>query len=316
MAGAGLNVAVGVNLGKGSYGGLDSQGRFFHDTMTAHGIDMSATYVHPGLPTGTTFIHKVPAGERGGIAYFPNANHDFDFERFKTHVARLEPRIVYYMYSGLSRRGDAKDGRDLADFMRWCRKRGALTIADCHTLTGSPDAVIRSGRPVDAYKLLVPLLPEVDIFFTSSDEARMIGNTLLAGGEAGVPGIPDLLQALYVAYRGGESRTRVFGITVQDGAYEIHARPDGAVVGPAKVASRFMDGGVIDLVGAGDAFRAGLLAYIARNLEGFRHGSIDFAEAVQMGNLFAARFIKAPLGNRYAMKPYETMLKALSGPAV
>jgi sugar/nucleoside kinase (ribokinase family) len=128
--------------------------------------------------------------------------------------------------------------------------------------------------------------------------------------------IPDLLQALYAAYRGGESRTRVFGITVQDGAYEIHARPDGAVVGPAKVASRFMDGGVIDLVGAGDAFRAGLLAYIARNLEGFRHGSIDFAEAVQMGNLFAARFIKAPLGNRYAMKPYETMLKALSGPVV
>ena len=33
---AGLDVAVGVNLGKGQFDGLDAQGRFFYDTMQAN----------------------------------------------------------------------------------------------------------------------------------------------------------------------------------------------------------------------------------------------------------------------------------------
>jgi hypothetical protein len=39
---------------------------------------------------------------------------------------------------------------------------------------------------------------------------------------------------------------------------------------------------------------------------------MDFSEAVQMGNLFAALFIKAPLNNRYGnIKPYARMLHAV-----
>ncbi|MHC4660042.1 MAG: hypothetical protein ACYS83_12850, partial [Planctomycetota bacterium] len=57
IARGGLKVAVGVNLGKGGYGGLDAQGRFFYDLMVSNGVDMSATFIHPHLPTGTTYIH-------------------------------------------------------------------------------------------------------------------------------------------------------------------------------------------------------------------------------------------------------------------
>ena len=110
IARTGLKVAVGVNLGRGDYNGLDAQGKFFYDVMTANGIDMSATFIHPNLPTGTTFIHSSTGQDRGGIAYFPNANNDFDFEIFKKAVERLKPKIVYYMYSGLSKRGDANGG--------------------------------------------------------------------------------------------------------------------------------------------------------------------------------------------------------------
>ena len=169
IARTGLNVAVGVNLGQGNFDGLDAQGRYFHDMMTANGIDMSATHIHPSLPTGTTFIHSTTGDDRGGIAYFPNANNDFDFEIFKQAVEHLEPRVVYYMYSGLSDRGDANAGRDLADFIRWCRGRGAVTIADSHTLTGNPHKLIAEGKPIAEYRLLEPLLPELDVFFTSSD---------------------------------------------------------------------------------------------------------------------------------------------------
>jgi sugar/nucleoside kinase (ribokinase family) len=316
VARTGLSVAVGVNLGKGDYDGLDAQGRFFYDTMVANNIDMSATHIHPALPTGTTFIHNPGGDDRGGIAYFPNANNDFDFTIYKKAVERLEPRIVYYMYSGLSDRGDANGGRDLAEFMRWCRNRGALTIADSHTLTGDPHRLIAEGKPVAEYKLLEPLLPELDVFFTSSDEAKLIENTL--GQPRDWTGFDERQNNTHFlefltgkAWRDG-GRTRLFGVTVSNGAYEIHRTPDGKTGGPGKITSRFLSGEVIDLVGAGDSFRAGLITYLASNLDTFRAGSIDFPQAVQAGNLFASLFIKAPLDDRYAnFRPYAKMLRVL-----
>jgi sugar/nucleoside kinase (ribokinase family) len=316
IARTGLKVAVGVNLGRGGFGGLDAQGRYFHDVMTANDIDMSATYVHPRLATGTTFIHSTSGGDRGGIAYFPNANNDFDFAVFREAVERLKPRIVYYMYSGLSDRGDAHGGRDLAEFIRWCRGTGAVTIADSHTLTGNPHKLIAEGKPVKEYRLLEPLLPELDLFLTSSDEARLIENTL-----GPRPARADLdehaynthfLEFLTKRFWQDDGQTKLFGVTVSDGAYVKHMGPDGQTGGPAKVTSRFMAGEVVDLVGAGDSFRAGLITYIASNLDAFSKGTIDFPQAVQAGNLFASLYIKAPLGDRYGnIRPYPKMLQIL-----
>ena len=318
IAKAGLKVAVAVNLGRGDYGGLDAQGRFFYDVMAASNIDMSQIFIHPDLPTGTTFIHQATSGERGGIAFFPNANNDFDFEIHKKAVERLKPGIVYYMYSGLSDRGDANGGKDLAQFIEWCRGRGAITIADSHTLTGDPQRLIKSGKPVKEYRLLEPLLPELDIFFTSCDEARMIENTLGNGRHQNQSeehrDNSHFLDFLAGRFWQKDGRTRFFGVTVSNGAYEKHVCPDGSVGGPGKVESSFMAGEVIDLVGAGDSFRAGLITYIARNIDKFRDGSVNFTEVVQMGNLFASLYIKAPLGDRYGgIHPYDKMLKVVRG---
>jgi len=316
IARTGLKVAVGVNLGKGDYDGLDAQGRFFYDVMTANGIDMSATFVHPTLPTGTTFIRSTTGEDRGGIAYFPSANEDFDFELFKPAVERLEPRIVYYMYSGLSDRGDANGGRDLAAFINWCRRRGAVTIVDSHTLTSNPHKLIEVGMSVKEYKLLEPLLPELDLFFTSCDEAKLIENTLAGkrpwGKFSEHENNVHFLDFLTERFWRKDRRTKLFGVTVSDGAYEKHIEPGGQTGGPNKIESRFMAGEVVDLVGAGDSFRAGLITYLAHNLERFKDGAMDFAEAVQMGNLFASLYIKAPLNDRYGnIKEYSKMLKAV-----
>lgn len=314
MARTGLKVAIGANLGKGNCGGLDAQGRFFYDLMTANGIDMSQIHIHPELPTGTTFIHSTTGEDRGGIAYFPSANDDFDFEIFKGAVERLRPSIVYYMYSGLSERGDANGGRDLAEFVKWCRSRGAVTIVDSHTLTANPHELIAAGESVKEYKLLEPLLPEVDLFFTSCDEAKLIENTL-AGRRAWDEfeeheNNVHFLDFLTGHLRPRDDRTRLLGVTVSDGAYEKHICRDGRVGGPEKIKSLFMAGEVVDLVGAGDSFRAGLITYVACNLDEFKSGSMDFAEAVQMGNLFASLYIKAPLDDRYGnIKAYDKMLK-------
>ncbi|MFB0555661.1 MAG: carbohydrate kinase family protein [Phycisphaerae bacterium] len=324
IARTGLKVAVGVNLGKGDYDGLDAQGRFFHDVMTSNGIDMSQTHIHPDLHTGTTFIHSTSGEDRGGIAYFPNANDDFDFEIFKEVVEKLKPSIVYYMYSGLSDRGDANGGRDLAEFIKWCRSNDAVTIVDSHTLTGNPGELIKTGKPIKEYRLLEPLLPEVDLFFTSCDEAKLTENTLSPGREwnkftehENNLHFLDFLtekfwRKAYPERSRGNNRTKLFGVTVSDGAYEKHICPDGRLGGPNKIESWFMGGEIVDLVGAGDAFRAGLITYIGRSLDRFRDGSIDFAEAVQMGNLFASLYIKAPLDDRYGnIKTYDKMLKVV-----
>ncbi len=316
IAGTGLKVAVGVNLGKGDYDGLDAQGRFFHDVMTSNGIDMSPTHIHPDLHTGTTFIHSTSGEDRGGIAYFPNANDDFDFEIFKGAVEKLKPSIVYYMYSGLSDRGDANGGRDLAEFIKWCRSNGAVTIVDSHTLTGNPGELIKAGKSIKEYRFLEPLLPEVDLFFTSCDEAKLTENTLAPGRTwdkfTEHENNLQFLDFLTERFWRRDNRTKLFGVTVSDGAYEKHICPDGRLGGPNKIESWFMGGEVVDLVGAGDAFRAGLITYIGRNLDRFRDGSIDFAEALQMGNLFASLYIKAPLDDRYGnIKTYDKMLKVV-----
>jgi sugar/nucleoside kinase (ribokinase family) len=283
--------------------------------MTANDIDMSPTHVHPSLATGTTFIHSTVGDDRGGIAYFPNANNDFDFEIFKQAVQRLQPRVVYYMYSGLSDRGDANGGRDLAEFIRWCRTQGAVTIADSHTLTGNPHELIAAGKPVAEYHLLEPLLPELDVFFTSSDEAKLIENTLAPERRRDPDERryhEDFLEWLTSRFWQSDERARLFGVTVSDGAYEKHVGPDGRTGGPNQVTSRFMAGEVVDLVGAGDSFRAGLIAYIASNLDAFKKGTMDFEEAVQAGNLFASLYIKAPLEDRYGnIRAYPKMVQVL-----
>ena len=309
LARAGLKVAVGVILGKGRYDGFDIQGRTFYDTLVNNGVDMSATKTHPILPTGTTFIHETPDGERGGLAYFPNANNDFIFKHFQRDVERIAPKVVYYMYVGLSGRGDANRGRDLAAFMKWCREKGALTIADSHTLTGNPGALIAKGKGVPTYKNLRPLLAELDIFFTSVDEARMIRNTLEGKktdrGEDVQASIDGFLGFAKTQYMMKSGRPQLFGVTVKNGAYicwnggDIHF-----------VESKFMDGGVVDLVGAGDSFRAGVAGYVARNADAFRAGTLDADEAVQVGNLTATLFVTAPLDNRYGqILPMEELIK-------
>jgi sugar/nucleoside kinase (ribokinase family) len=284
--------------------------------MIANDIDMSQIFIHPTLPTGTTYIHDTIAEERGGIAYFPNANNDFDFGYFRKAVDKLEPKIVYYMYSGLSERGDANGGKDLAEFISWCRDKGIVTIVDSHTLAGNPQELIDSGKPVVEYKLLEPLLPEVDLFFASSDEAKMIGNTLSSPRNwhefSEHENNQYFLNFLSKKFWQQSHRTRMFGVTVSSGAYEKHISPDGSISGPSKVESKFMAGEVIDLVGAGDSFRAGLISYVAKNIANFKSARINFTEAVQMGNLFASLYIRAPLNDRYGnIKAYEQMLKVV-----
>lgn len=316
LARAGLRTAVGVNLGTGRFGSLDAQGRFFYDIMVDNNVDMSQTFIHPNLPTGTTFIYQKQSNERGGLAYFPNANNDFDFRHYRCAVEHLNPKIVFYMYSGLSDRGDANGGKDLADFMRWCKGKGAITTADSHTLAGNCQELIEKKLPVAEYGLLEPLLSVLDVFFTSFDEARMIENTLgktgMYEGISQEEYIVHFLEFLVDKFWGGNKGARLFGVTVKDGAFVVYRDAEGNVCKPTKITSKFMVGSVVDLVGAGDSFRAGFTAYLAKNVDKFKSGKINIEDAVGMANLFASLYVKAPLNDRYGnIGKYDKMYEVV-----
>ena len=107
----------------------------------------------------------------------------------------------------------------------------------------------------------------------------------------------------------GRRRTQLFGVTVSNGAYAKLVGPDDRVHATVFCPSRFMVEGVVDLVGAGDSFRGGLTAAIARQKEAFLAGTLNVEETVQVGNLMAVLYITSPLGDRYGHIPsYEALL--------
>ena len=107
----------------------------------------------------------------------------------------------------------------------------------------------------------------------------------------------------------------VFGVTVKNGASVIYRDAFGNIDGPLMVRSKFMSGDAIDLVGAGDSFRAGFVTYIVKNIKDFKTGRINIADAVQMANLFASLYIRAPLSDRYGnIGEYEKLLRVINSP--
>ncbi|MHB9071637.1 MAG: carbohydrate kinase family protein [Sedimentisphaerales bacterium] len=312
MARTGLKVSVGVNLGLGQYKGFDVLGHFFYDTMLDNNVDVSAVQVHPLLPTAVTFIYEDKnITERGGIVYFPNANDDFNLESFVPIVRKLRPKIVYYMYVGESKRADANEGKDLRNFLKYCQQEGAVTIVDSATFAEDPQKAIKSSQIVQEYKLLDNILENVDIFFTSYDEARIIRNSLFVAHGFTDSDADDILIRLNERYNKGK-RARLFGITVKDGAFVLYSGHNKIIHKPSKITSNYLTNGVVELVGAGDAFRAGVLTYICHNLQAFQNGTFDYRLAVQMGNLFASKYIQSPLSDRYRnIHSYDRMLKEL-----
>jgi sugar/nucleoside kinase (ribokinase family) len=290
MARTGLKTAVCAYFGNGDYSGLDVAGRFFCDSLTQEGIDVTGCQICDSLPSGMSFIRERGNTERGGIAYYANANDEFDFNFARSVVQRLCPTIAYYMYPGLSKSGDANNGQDLAAFLQWCKARDVITVIDSATLSDDlqNDTSTSTSRP--HYGLLQAPLAQSDIFFTSSDEARSIAHAFDLDSRS-------FLTELSTQYWAKDSRTKLFGVTYKRGAQYI-SYTDARATGPVDVPSKFTGGEVVDLVGAGDSFRAGLLAYIVRNVDDFRDGTIDFRKAVHLGNLFACLYIKAPLIDR------------------
>jgi len=310
----GLNVALAFNVGKGDYNGFDLNGRLFCNAMENEGVNLDHVHTHETLSTAITFIDVSNKDTRGGMVYFPNANDDVDFGRFKEAVSKLKPKIVHYMYVGLSKGGDKNKGKDLADFFEWCGSQGIITSVDTHTLTPDTRSTIESGNKISDYELLIPILPTTDIFFISSDESKIIANSLdyLPDCDRENENFYfDFLDFLIRDNLGSRNRPKLFGVTSTQEVSAINSF-ESEISKPFKVKSKFGKGQVVDLVGAGDSFKAGVFAYICKNIGDFKSGDINWADTVQMGHLFSSRFINSNLNDRYGrIERYDEMCELL-----
>ena len=206
--------------------GEDEKGDFLLATLTRHGADIACMRRIPGIPTSATILNVRPNGERPAL-HVRGASDHLDIH-LDERLPALDARFVHLGGTGLLR---AMDGEPSASLLRAAKAGGRTTTYD----------LIAAGP--DTLALVTPVLPHVDWFVPSIEEARAMAPEL--GPAADVAAFYRDLGAAHVILTMGGDGCLVLG-------------PEGMLRLPA------YDVTVSDTTGCGDAFTAGLLAALAR----------------------------------------------------
>jgi sugar/nucleoside kinase (ribokinase family) len=209
--------------------GDDEKADWVLDRMAKHGIDISAMQRLKGVPTSATILNVRPNGERPAL-HVRGASDHFDVPHDMYEQVFNAPFIMLGG-TGLLDRLDGEGGIAL---LREAKKRGRTTVFDL------------IGATTNTAKIVLPLLPHIDYFMPSIEEARA-----MCGKEAA----SDCANF----FLGKGARCCVFTLG-GDGAYYAHR--DGT-----RIASPAYDIEVVDTTGCGDAFDAGLIAALHHKMD-------------------------------------------------
>jgi hypothetical protein len=208
--------------------GEDEKADFVLATLAKHGVDTVMMRRVPGVPTSATILNVRPNGERpalhvrGASDHFDLAEGDYD--------AVLAAPIVHVGGTGLLRR---LDGEPTLRLLRAAKERGRTTTFDLIAATRETLAIVE------------PLLPHIDYFMPSIEEARDM---------SGLADVADV--ASFFLDRGARACALTMG---GEGSYV--ATRDGRFRVPA------FDVPVVDTTGCGDAYDAGFIAGLSRGLD-------------------------------------------------
>ena len=208
--------------------GEDAAAEMVRRYLAEHGVGLSGLRTTPEWPTSQTVILLVEGEDRRYIHLF-GANSAFS-SLSEEWLSGLDVLYVGGMYAlpGFS-------PKQLGEALRFCRRRGIISVVD---------VVISSGNRPDAG--LSEWLPYADWFLPNNDEAELLTGVSETGAQ---------LEAM--AALGAR------GVVVTRGA-------DGLAVlaeGRTWEATAHRLGPCVDPSGAGDAFTAGWIAGLARNLD-------------------------------------------------
>jgi sugar/nucleoside kinase (ribokinase family) len=229
--------------------------------MERHGIDVSAMQRLQDVPTSATILNVRPNGDRPAL-HVRGASDHFDVTAAMLDQA-LDAETVFLGGTGLLKK---LDGAQSVALLREARRRGRRTAFDL------------IGANASTADIVLPLLPHIDCFMPSIEEAKVMS------GQAAAAQCADF-------YLGKGAACCVFTLG-GDGAY--YADRSGV-----RIASPAYDIKVIDTTGCGDAFDAGFVTALHRKMD--VETSLRFAQA-------AAGLVATGLGSDAGIVSFEDTL--------
>jgi sugar/nucleoside kinase (ribokinase family) len=233
-------------------------------TMQKHGIDITAMQRITGVPTSATILNIRPNGERPAL-HVRGASDHFDVPDAMYDQVFAAP-IVHLGGTGLLKK---LDGPRSVAVLREAKRRGCVVTFDLIAANAETAAIVK------------PLLPHIDYFMPSIEEAREM---------SGLSSVEDC--AAYFIDKGAGCCVFTLG---GDGAYYAHK--DGT-----RMTLPAYDITVVDTTGCGDAFDAGFIAALHHKMD--VETSLSFAQA-------AAGLVATGLGSDAGIESFEHTLHCM-----
>lgn len=243
--------------------GDDEKADFVLMTMQKHGIDTSGMQQLAGVPTSATILNIRPNGERPALHQRGASDH-FTIDA-DDHPRIFDARFVHLGGTGLLA---ALDGGPSRAFLEAAKAAGCTTTFDL------------IATNAETIRIVEPLLPFIDYFMPSVEEARDLAGRDDARDCARFfldRGVPHVVLTM-----GGEGSL----IATRDGFIEIPAFPLA----------------VVDTTGCGDAYDAGLIAALNQDWDLETCGR--FATA-------AASLVATGLGSDAGIQSFEHTLEVM-----
>ncbi|MBL8791654.1 MAG: sugar kinase [Rhizobiales bacterium] len=233
-------------------------------TLQKHGIDTSLMQRIKGVPTSATILNIRPNGERPALHVRGASDH---FEVPPALYDRVfDAPIIHLGGTGLLKR---LDGPASLALLREAKARGRTVTFDL------------IAANAETARIVLPLLPFIDYFMPSIEEAREMS------GQA----TPEDCARYYLDHGAAACVFTLGG----DGAFYAHR--DGT-----RLHQKAFDISVVDTTGCGDAFDAGMIAAIHHGMD--VEASLRFAQAT-------AGLVATGLGSDAGITSFEDTLRAM-----
>lgn len=244
--------------------GDDEKADWLLFTMQKHGIDTSAMQCLEGVPTSATILNIRPNGDRPAL-HVRGASDHFDVPP-SMYDQVLDAPIIHLGGTGLLKK---LDGPSSLALLREAKARGRTVTFDLIAANAA------------TAKIVMPLLPYINYFMPSIEEAREM---------SGQQDPADC--AMFYLDRGAKACVFTLG---GDGAY--YADAEGS-----RFSSPAYDVDVVDTTGCGDAFDAGMIAAL--------HHRMDMETAVRFAQATAG-LVATGLGSDAGITSFEHTLHCM-----
>lgn len=226
--------------------GNDEKADFVIMEMQQHSIDCATMQRLDGVPTSATILNVRPNGDRPAL-HVRGASDHFDIDE-RTLPQVLDARFVHLGGTGLLAKLDGEPSRRLLE---------AAKTAGCTTTF---DLIATDS---ETWRIVQPLLPHIDYFMPSIEEARDLSG--LQSAEDNADYFLDQGVGCCALTMGGD------GSLIARGSERIRVSPYAI--------------DVVDTTGCGDAYCAGFIAGLAegRDLEECGHLATACASLVASG---------------------------------